>query len=130
MSELKACPFCGNQSAVMDWLPSLSGIVEYPFCEYCGAQCETAELWNTRPIEDGMRSQVDAMREHYHQMSHQLIEAQAEIEQLRGIIRTAEYADRYGDDEDDTPICPLCGVSSSQEHQYFCPFYQWEGGAQ
>lgn len=122
--ELKACPFCGNQSAVMDWLPSLSGIVEYPFCEYCGAQCETAELWNTRPIEDGLRAELAA--------------AQAEVERLREIIRGTEWvlsADEYDPPKEtivvqyECAICHFVYFDNPGEHSEICPFYQWEGGA-
>jgi NMD protein affecting ribosome stability and mRNA decay len=152
MSELKACPFCGNQSAVMDWLPSLSGIVEYPFCEYCGAQCETAELWNTRPIEDGLRAELAAAQaasdkrgeiaqEYYLRICNlegelagtqvERNNARAEVERLRGIIREAEFSTDLQTSVDSfVAICPICSAEYSWGHNNDCPFYQWEGGAQ
>ena len=53
---LKACPFCGKRAAVIATRPVNKKWIEYPLCEYCGAECETVEQWNTRPLEDALRA--------------------------------------------------------------------------
>lgn len=54
----KHCPFCGLGTSLV--------VVGYTVdCLHCGAQAETEASdpdnnWNTRPIEDALRAQLDA----------------------------------------------------------------------
>lgn len=68
MSELKPCPFCGSESGP-EMVFSTFPTERYIFCENCTAQGnrkyhpdEAAEEWNHRPIEDGLRSELEASR--------------------------------------------------------------------
>lgn len=68
MDELKPCPFCGKSAA---------GFIDPEFpenifigCEHCdsvGEPCQTEEgairAWNTRPIEDALRTENQRLRE-------------------------------------------------------------------
>jgi len=67
MSNLKACPFCGQNAEICDWWRSETGTVYYVRCtgEMRGTGCristgaypsteEAIKAWNTRPIEDAL----------------------------------------------------------------------------
>ena len=70
MSELKACPFCGTNKIEIE----VEGNFSWGECHVCGATSEAhrqysdfnieqrkegaSEKWNTRPIEDALRSEV------------------------------------------------------------------------
>ncbi|MFA5376919.1 MAG: Lar family restriction alleviation protein [Dehalococcoidia bacterium] len=162
--ELKACPHCGGSNILLHEIESHTFCYQCDDCDYSpdwwlDTEAEAAQYWNTRPIEDGMRSQLDAMREHYHQMSHELTEvtadcnrlraelanryvdiyalraelatSQAEVERLRGIISKAEFIN--GEFHGDGVLCDKCAICDGyamEGHTEDCPFYQWEGGAQ
>ena len=52
MSELKACPFCGDSELVN------SSLYEgHVFCTNCGADMHV-DIWQSRPIEDGLRAEL------------------------------------------------------------------------
>jgi len=135
--ELKACPFCGseaehstNKSTIFveqtwAWCPNKDCVLRDT--EDNDFLYMHSDVWNTRPIEDGLRSQLDAMREHYHQMSHQLAASQAEVERLKGIIRGVE-GESYNWHGIEFREC--CNTIVGKEHDESCSFYQWEGGAQ
>ena len=57
MSELKACPFCGE--------PPVVGLNGYPRCPIPGigthAGGMTVEEWQTRPIEDALQQRVEEL---------------------------------------------------------------------
>lgn len=54
MSELKPCPFCGDEGVITDEAPQKYGVTYSIFCENCGAEItrlkkeEAAEAWNRR----------------------------------------------------------------------------------
>ena len=61
MSELKPCPFCGNEAQVNTW--TMHGITESRcFCSNsdCPNSVRTVALeqWNTRPIEDALHARI------------------------------------------------------------------------
>lgn len=62
MDELKPCPFCGGSAAV-NIGPSIVTVQ----CEKCGEEHDYAKHgdwrddWNTRPIEDALRAQVEQL---------------------------------------------------------------------
>ncbi len=52
MSELKACPFCGDSELVN------SSLYEgHVFCTNCGVDMHV-DIWQSRPIEDGLRAEL------------------------------------------------------------------------
>ena len=70
MSKLKPCPFCGKPAYLDSVFPSLFGIQEWIIrCPTYGCFCNTNELpmdkigkviaWNTRPIEDELRAELE-----------------------------------------------------------------------
>ena len=58
MSELKACPFCGQTAHVSDSFID----AEQVGCFYCVAFVDT-DIWNTRPIEDQLRAENEKLKE-------------------------------------------------------------------
>ena len=71
MSELKACPFCGE--------PPVVGLNGYPRCPIPGigthAGGMTVEEWQTRPLEDALQKRVE-------ELEKSISEAVEEIEEL------------------------------------------------
>ena len=70
--KLKPCPFCGSDEATIE--PILLGAFDTPrycvICSKCGADSEVdlgksgaVECWNTRPLEDGLAAERDALKE-------------------------------------------------------------------
>lgn len=58
MPELKNCPFCRGEASTTD---NTVG------CDTCGAMmfsspCNQDKEWNTRPIEDALRREVEELR--------------------------------------------------------------------
>lgn len=73
MSELKPCPFCGETMTMRQSIDSFqSGLVRWINCENCFAHSpmctlddlsdDEYEAWNTRPIEDQLRSENEKLR--------------------------------------------------------------------
>ena len=101
MSELKACPFCGE--------PPVVGLNGYPRCPIPGigthAGGMTVEEWQTRPLEDALQKRVEELEKlsNAHKklaclMDQQQIDLRAsiskaveEIENLRGFEPEDEY---------------------------------------
>lgn len=54
---MRACPFCGGAIIDMRDDPPLVMCV----CRRCEATASCAEEWNTRPIEDALRSRVERL---------------------------------------------------------------------
>lgn len=80
MSELKECPFCGQQPKETKYREFGKNPREYSLYHCLNEGCPsyftkpgsmTAEDWNTRPIEDALRADRDEARE----MVERLIEA-------------------------------------------------------
>ena len=68
MEALRACPFCGEDCAtLMEDHRGCEIICENPDCDDMSEANWTREhaieIWNTRPIEDALRAQVDALVE-------------------------------------------------------------------
>jgi Lar family restriction alleviation protein len=62
--ELKACPFCGS-----DKIHLVAGMGYYVKCLGCGQDtniCDYAKeavtVWNTRPIEDALRKEIEELK--------------------------------------------------------------------
>jgi hypothetical protein len=68
MSEIKACPFCGDTHPILDepYNEDEYGV----FCNVkCGATgpCDedgeyAVKLWNTRPIEDALKAEIERLK--------------------------------------------------------------------
>lgn len=75
MSDLKPCPFCGSEAQKFN--TGIDTWIEYShdkkcpmrYSDYDGDTPEDMTAWNTRPIEDALRAELEA--------------ALAEIERLR-----------------------------------------------
>ena len=59
MSDLKPCPFCGSSNTTLDYYeiscPQELGTIVV--CNDCGASAKSIVDWNTRPIEDALKSE-------------------------------------------------------------------------
>jgi len=120
---------------------------------------EAIEAWNTRPLEDALRAELEFAKNDLATRLTELAAAQAENERLqkemdaivsldelmvdkcqqikaenerlKGIIREAEFSTDLQTSVDSfVAICPICSAEYSWGHNNDCPFYQWEGGAQ
>ena len=58
MSELKPCPFCGNQAGRGMGIKAGTNSV---YCQ-CGA-LKLAHGWNRRPLEDALQAEIERLRE-------------------------------------------------------------------
>lgn len=68
----KLCPFCGKAPSDYSTLPGVTFVgCKNPECYLYMKEYASAELWNTRPIEDDLRKQ--------------LAEKDAEIERLKDV---------------------------------------------
>ena len=86
MSELKACPFCGQEAEINDWWRSESGTVYYVRCtgEVKGTGCristgayrtpeEAKQAWNTRPLESALLSRAEKAEEKVKELEDNII---------------------------------------------------------
>lgn len=69
MSELKPCPFCGHNEYLETQYENGD---HWVYCDYCGATGSVHvgdnsefDLWNTRPIEDALRAEVERLTRYY-----------------------------------------------------------------
>lgn len=64
MDELKACPFCGSSNTTLDYYeiscPQELGTIVV--CNDCGASAKSIDDWNTRPIEDELRAEIERLK--------------------------------------------------------------------
>ncbi len=72
MSELKPCPFCGGKGHIYrNYSAGGIGIDgHFIMCENCRAESpfdlsesDTGKSWNTRPIEDALRAELEKAKE-------------------------------------------------------------------
>jgi len=66
MTELKPCPFCGKDSTEIyrddsGWWYALCGNCQHEGTPDLG-KSGAREAWNTRPIEDAMRAEIERLR--------------------------------------------------------------------
>lgn len=80
--ELKACPFCGS-------VPDIEPIED---CEYIncsnldcidGVYCLTTKQWNTRPIEDALRAELEKRTAGMHDANAVCMEMKHELDRLK-----------------------------------------------
>jgi hypothetical protein len=65
MSELKPCPFCGKSDMLKIKETKSAPILTFISCNRCGGdvcQDDERDVWNRRPIEDGLRSEVARLK--------------------------------------------------------------------
>jgi len=80
VSELKPCPFCNktNKLRVLSegQINAVFGVVCYNCCcqFHCRADSETDAkiVWNTRPIEDALRAEIDQLKHQVANLEQQL----------------------------------------------------------
>lgn len=69
MSELKLCPICGSEAVyTTEYGYTKNGLVETDWCSCDDIRCMPegvvfdVKRWNTRPIEDDLRKQLEIAR--------------------------------------------------------------------
>lgn len=94
MEQLKPCPFCRSGAIIeREYAPRNFGNV----CNVCGleprcfkSQDEANKFWNTRPIEDGLREQLEIAQKLAESSIELYNEKLAELEKANARIATAE----------------------------------------
>ena len=106
MSELKACPFCGDSG-----IENSSLYEGHVFCTNCGADMHV-DIWQSRPIEDGLRAElarrdeiIARLKEDAERLaSNYVIEAFPHEWVCRG---GCHHWARFGEQIDHAPDCPI-----------------------
>ena len=143
MSEVKGCPMCGGKPALYKtkgWGKVYACHLGHATTGECDSEEAARVEWNTRPIEDAKDAEIETLRIQYDLAYESMVEARAEVDRLRGIIREAEWEytigeyDAYNDRTSlDKYECNNCGfvflADMPRSHAKTCPFYQWEGGS-
>jgi hypothetical protein len=66
MNELKPCPLCGSSDVCNTWDQQSHNVVYCNSCSLIGSIAnnidEANKLWNTRPIEDALRAELEQAR--------------------------------------------------------------------
>ena len=108
MSELKACPFCGDSELVN------SSLYEgHVFCTNCGADMHV-DIWQSRPIEDGLRAELARLT--------------AELAELREKTRWIPVSERLPEDSGQY----ICAIRYNEEpkktwvEQRFWNIFWWD----
>ncbi len=160
--ELKAC-ICGTPAHIHEISMGDNWRTRYQiWChdKACGFEGgiynstkKCVEEWNTRPIEDDLRVQLEFAKNDLAERLTELTELRAEIERLqkemdaivsldelvvdksqqikvenerlRRIIVDAEWVT---EEDGNYPFCARCGASFKKGHDNDCPYHQWEGG--
>ena len=82
MTDLKPCPFCGNNRSRIVHPDEFCGYC--PRCGTIGPMSDTPELaaaaWNTRPAEDALRAELADERERVQGLANTAMEARWELE--------------------------------------------------
>ena len=69
--DLKACPFCGCENVTLifwdddddgDCTVDCHGVKCCNAFDYWGSQTDVIAKWNTRPIEDALRAEIESLR--------------------------------------------------------------------
>ena len=62
--ELRPCPFCKSNNTTLDYYeiscPQELGTIVV--CNDCGASAKSIVDWNTRPIEDELRAEIERLK--------------------------------------------------------------------
>ena len=115
MSELKACPFCGSTDLATESFGERRHCVVCEKCEcstgYMLDDDEAIEAWNTRPLEDALRAELEFAKNDLATRLTELAAAQAEVERLRDL--TASHAMK---------LCPGC--EKLTEHEKYCEVWE------
>ena len=90
--ELKPCPFCGSSNTTLDYY-EISGPQELGtivVCNDCGASAKSIVDWNTRPIEDALRAQLEKRTAELHYANTACMEMKNELDRLNAEIKTTD----------------------------------------
>ena len=92
--ELKPCPFCGGDVNL-----AINGIIKHTCHGYGDAWCNT-DKWNTRPIEDELRAELEKRTAGLHDANAVCMEMKHELDRLnaeRRWIPVSERLPEYGE---------------------------------
>ena len=103
-NELKPCPFCGEKPSHENWKEFTRTVwydedgnehAEEYDChsiECCGFKCDHPEQWNTRPIEDGLQSELAKAKGEIEDYVRQINSLHAETQKQEQRIKELEEA--------------------------------------
>ena len=90
--ELKPCPFCGGEET---WLDDTMAPHYYQRnCVDCGAGPDHAGDWNTRPIEDELRKDLERLADHV-AYAHMVCSSTGPLAVLTHLDFAMEVANKY-----------------------------------
>lgn len=90
MSELKPCPFCGLEAQTYS---DGNYTVVYCNCINCDPidwDGVNPEIWNTRPIEDALRAELEKRTAELHYANTACMEMKRELDRLNAEIKTTD----------------------------------------
>ena len=94
MSELKPCPFCGLEAQTYS---DGNYTVVYCNCINCDPidwDGVNPEIWNTRPIEDALRAELERRTAELHYANTACMEMKRELDRLNAEIKTGRIKNR------------------------------------
>ena len=80
MEERKTCPFCGKLPTGNDLIMCHND--KCPLGYYGWKHAMSLDAWQTRPIEDALRAELERLREEIARLKAELERAQARIAEL------------------------------------------------
>ena len=138
----KACPFCGKMPQGNNWhtygknpKDEMKYFCANHDCINGFSKAVTLDVWNTRPIEDGLRAQLEFAKNDLATRLTELAASQAEVERLRGIVTPGMKLCRVCQKESNMQLvgyifrCNECDKETLKYNQPLKDCFQ-QGGAQ
>lgn len=86
MSELKPCPFCGSSAIDVHVIDNPMHFIKIAYCKNCDGRNRISD-WNTRPIEDKLRKELDDLLEQFGYQTEEVRKLEQRLFKARFVIR-------------------------------------------